>query len=232
MNQILRFLLLLSMSVFFLLPVSEAQVIKGMLIGGVNFSQVDGDEVYGFHRQGVNAGVGAIVPFTPKWSLTLETLFAQKGAYQGPQYNVVRDGEILTGEYDLRMNYVEVPVLIHYTDKEVISAGAGLSYGRLVGITEKEHGRLVTGTTVNSGTYATDNLEIIGDLKLPLYQNFKVNLRYSYSLVSLRTRDFYNLNGVYVKTRQQFHNLFSIRLLWIFNEKGKTLRDLDAERAL
>lgn len=232
MHQFRRFFLLLPVAAFLCLPAARAQVIKGMLIGGVNFTQVDGDEVYGFHRQGVNAGVGAIVPFTPKWSLTLETLFTQKGAYQGPQYNVVRNGETLTGEYDLRMNYVEVPVLIHYTDKEVISAGAGLSYGRLVGITEKEHGRLVTGTTVSSGTYATDNLEIIGDLKLPLYQNFKINLRYSYSLASLRTRDFYNLNGVYVKTRQQFHNLFSIRLLWIFNEKGKTLRDLDAERAL
>ena len=223
-------------SVALLPQISSAQVIRGMLIGGVNFTQVDGDEIYGFHRQGVNLGVGAMIPFTRNWSVTLETLFSQKGSYQAPfQYFEQKDTlgnviAILTGEYDLRMNYVEVPVLIQYTDKDVVSAGVGVSYGRLVGITEKEHGNQVTTTTVSNGPYKTDNWEIIGDIKLPLYKSLRINLRYSYSLAKLRTRDFYNIYGEYIKTRDQFHNLFSIRLIWMFNDKGKSLQEQREER--
>ncbi|HAW58694.1 MAG TPA: hypothetical protein DCX03_06730 [Bacteroidales bacterium] len=228
----LFFVLIISSSVLFSKEL-EAQAFRGILIGGFNLSQVDGDETYGFHKLGANIGAGVMLPFTRKWSVTLETLFSQKGSHQDAFYvDTLPTGDILTGEYDLRMNYVEVPLLIHFTDRETVSAGVGVSYGRLIGVTEKEHGKKVESTSLNNGPYKKDDWDIIGDIKLPLYKNLKINLRYSYSLAKIRTRDFYDRNGEYIKTRDQYHNLFSIRFLWVINEKSRTLQEQRAEQPI
>ncbi|MDD5508213.1 MAG: hypothetical protein PHD25_07755, partial [Bacteroidales bacterium] len=71
----------------------KAQFIKGAVIGGVNLSQVDGDEVYGFKKFGANVGAAAIIPFTDHWEVSIETIFSKKGSHQRPQRE-----DSLTGE--------------------------------------------------------------------------------------------------------------------------------------
>ena len=84
----------------------------------------------------------------------MEVTYNQKGARQGQQYyDSLNSGQVVTGEYKLRLNYVEVPVLIQYTDKKFITVGAGFSWGRLVGVQEWEHGKKVETTTVQDGPY-------------------------------------------------------------------------------
>jgi hypothetical protein len=216
---------------------AKSQIIKGAVIVGANFAQVDGDEVFGYHRYGANLGLAAIIPFSKTWSVSLETLFSQKGSSQGAIYyderkdSITGQINILTGEYQLRMNYVEVPLIIRYTDKEVFSLGAGISYARLVSINEEEHGKKVETTYLNSGTYKKDDWLANADLMIRLHKNLHVNLRYSYSLFKLRTRDFYNIYGQYVKTRDQFNNLVSLRLIWVINERAKSVEEIQAETA-
>jgi hypothetical protein len=216
---------------------AKSQIIKGAVIAGANFAQVDGDEVFGYHRYGANLGLAAIIPFSKTWSVSLETLFSQKGSSQGAIYyderkdSITGQINILTGEYQLRMNYVEVPLIIRYTDKEIFSLGAGISYARLVSINEEEHGKKVETTYLNSGTYKKDDWLANADLMIRLHKNLHVNLRYSYSLFKLRTRDFYNIYGQYVKTRDQFNNLVSLRLIWVINERAKSVEEIQAETA-
>lgn len=229
------------LSTLFLLAVfsfsANAQVIQGALIGGLNATQVDGDEIYGFDRYGGVIGAAAIIPFNRQWSVSLETLFSQKGSYQSAFYEAIIKDTItgistrLTGEYDLRLNYVEVPLMVHYTDRERITVGAGFSYARLVGVTEKEHGNLVPTTTTTSGTYKNSDFLINGDIRFRLYQNIKLNFRYSYSIMKIRTREFTNITGTNSWLRDQRNNVFSIRLIWVFNEKSKTLEQIRAEAA-
>ena len=194
----------------------EAQIIKGEAILGFNLSQVDGDEVYGFKKFGANVGAGILIPFTKngKWEVSFEALFAQKGSYQGPQYS----DSAASGEYKLILNYAEVPVLVIFTDKELISGGLGFAWGRLVGVKEWEHGQLVESTTLNSGTYSKNDYSILGDLRVRLWQGLKLNLRYQYSLVKIRTREFSDLAGN-TWTRDQYNNVITLRLIWVFNEK-------------
>src|SRR5512144_481654 len=104
MAKISRYLLLLLLF-FALNPLLFAQRFKGAVMGGMNISQVDGDEVYGYHRVGGHVGLAAILPIK-KWDITLETVFNQKGAYQAVQF----PGDSLNGKYDLRLNYVEIPL--------------------------------------------------------------------------------------------------------------------------
>ena len=71
---------------------AKAQIFLGEAFVGYNLSQIDHDHygVMGFHRSGVQAGVGVIAPIWKKnnfsLELSLEVLFNQKGALQGKKY--------------------------------------------------------------------------------------------------------------------------------------------------
>lgn len=198
----------------------NAQIIKGEAILGMNLTQVDGDEVFGFKNVGANVGAGVMIPFGKrgKWDASFEALFTQKGSKQGPQYNdSLNNGSIITGEYKLNLNYVEIPLMVMYTDKEFISAGAGFSWARLVGVKEYEHGELVETTTLNSGVYNKNDISILADFRIRIYKALKFNLRYQYSLLKIRTREFEDLGGN-TWTRNQFNNVITFRLIWVFNE--------------
>ena len=216
------FLLLITMRTDIL-----AQRIKGEVFAGINLSQVDGDEIYGFDKVGLNTGVGAILPIGKHFTFSVETQYSQKGSVQGEQYadtvfnpNTGMD-EFWTGEYKLKLDYLEVPVLFHFTDK-LISAGLGISYGRLVNVKEYEHGNLVTTTTLNEGPYDKNDYNFLVDINFRIHKKiskFKFNVRYTYSIDKIRTRDFYNKLYEYTGTRDQYNNLVSLRLIYVFNEK-------------
>jgi len=198
----------------------KAQIIKGEAILGMNLTQVDGDQVYGFKKVGLNVGAGVLIPFqmvfpsVKNWDVSIEALFSQKGANQKAQYN----DSILNYAYRINLDYAEVPVLVMYTDKEFISAGAGFAWGRLVGVKEWEHGQLVESTTVNGGPYSKNDFSILVDARIRIYKQLKFNLRYQYSLVKIRTREFGNINTGFWE-RDQYNNLISFRLIWVFNEE-------------
>jgi len=191
-----------------------AQIIKGEAIAGFNLSQVDGDMFYGFKKFGLNIGTGAMIPFGKNWDVSIEILYNQKGARQNSK---VYD-TICTYKYKLRLNYAEVPVLIHYTDKDFITAGAGFSWGRLVGASEWENG-IKTPTTVKNGVYKINDFNIIGEVRIKIKGPLKFNVRYSYSLMPLREREFTNCDTNTKFTRQQYNNLISLRLLYMFGEQ-------------
>ena len=128
----------------------KAQTFKGEVFAGGSISQVDGDECYGYER--INAQLGAGVLWSvldDDWlDLSLEILYNPKGALRADtlKYN---SGSFY-GLYDLKLNYVEVPMMVYFTDKHRYSAGLGLSFGRLVGLSEKIN-KVETGTTVGNG---------------------------------------------------------------------------------
>ncbi len=211
-SKIVTLLLVATLITAFLPVTVHAQMIKGQVMGGFNLAQVDGDEVYGYKRIGGNLGVGAIIPLGKNWDISLETSFNQKGAFQKPQY----ESDSLNGAYEIRLNYVEVPVLIHYTDKEFITGGLGFSWGRLVGAREYEHERL-TATTANNGVYNLNDFCIVLDLRIRLVDRLKFNFRYQYSMVKIREREYSNLANE-SWNRNQFNNLLTFRLVYVFNE--------------
>lgn len=115
----------------------QAQIIKGEVFGGAIASQVDGDECYGFKKFGVHAGAGALVPIVTannfSMDIGLEVLFSQKGAFKRDS---ITYNSSFPHAYNLKLNYVEIPLMFYITDKDAVSLGVGLSYGRLVGLQE------------------------------------------------------------------------------------------------
>lgn len=217
--------------------VAEGQIFLGEAFVGYNLSQVDHDHygVMGFHRSGVQAGVGVIAPIWKKnnfsLDLSLEVLFNQKGALQGKKYkdgmvyvNPSGDTTIITGEYDLRLNYGEVPFMIYFNDKNVVSAGIGISYARLTKIRFKEHG--VDVLNEKKDEFNKDEFNILADVKIRVYKRIKLGFRYSYSLTPLRTINYSeynpNISGEGTNNNEklnQYNQLFTLRLTYVFNER-------------
>lgn len=200
---------------------TEAQRVQAEVIVGGNLSQVDGDEIFGFNKIGLNTGLGAIVPFGKNFQFGIEILYSQQGSYQGPQYEDTDSaGNVTTGEYKVNLDYLQVPFMVLYNDKDVITGGLGFSYGRLVRVREYEHGQRVESTTVNNGPYNRNDFMALADIRFRVYKRLKLNLRYAYSLAKIRTREYENLLGD-TWSRDQYNNTITFRVIYMFNEPQK-----------
>jgi hypothetical protein len=202
---------------------ASAQAFKAEIIGGFNKSQVDGDETAGFKKYGLNTGLGVVLPVYKNWSLSLETLYNQKGSRLRKQFN-----DSLDGSYKLVMNYAEVPFMIQYTDRDFMTFSAGVSWGRLVHVEEWKNGYRVDSVTLLNGPFSRDNFDAFGDVRFRIYQNFKINLRYSYSLKKLATRTVRDSMSGVMNERDFYHNLWSLRLIYVLNESRKSIRTPNA----
>lgn len=195
----------------------DAQKFMGAAMAGMNISQVDGDEVYGYDRFGAHIGAAAILPIK-NWDITLETVFNQKGAYQDRIY--LDSARQLNGKYDLRLNYIEVPLMGHYTDRKFITVGAGFSWGRLVSVREVEHDGWQEPYS-DSVPFNKNDFNVLADVQIRVWKRLKFNIRYAYSIVPIRERTFLNPYEVDPEpwTRKQYNNLFTFRLVYVFNEE-------------
>ena len=193
---------------------SHGQIIKGQLIAGFNMSQIDGDEVYGYKKPGLHLGLGAMIPFGDNWDISIETLYNEKGARQKAQYPMQADST--NGAYEAFLNYLEVPVLIHFTDKDLITVGTGFSWGRLFTAREYEHDRQ-TETNAQNNVYNPNDFNVLVDLRMRLYKQLKINFRYAYSMAKIRTREYTTITGE-TWSRKQYNNLLTFRLVYMINE--------------
>lgn len=201
----------------------KAQRVQAAAIVGMNLSQIDGDEIFGFNKVGWNTGLAAILPFSKNFQFSIETVYSQKGSYQGPQYESVDSlGNVKTGEYKVNVDYLEVPMMVMYNDKDLITGGIGFSYGRLVRVNEYEHGQKVETTTVNNGPYSRNDYSVLADVRFRVYKKLKFNVRYTYSLAKIRTREYTNLLGD-TWSRDQYNNTISFRLMYMFNEPQRVI---------
>lgn len=206
----------------------------GSVIMGMNTTQVDGDEVYHFRKFGVNGGGSVMVALEEKqrWFATIELLYTQKGSYQKSGIVLPDTMSLLEDnadksdpsnfypriKYKLNLDYVEVPVLFHYEDPRTGWAlGAGFAWGRLVNVKEIENGWRTT-TSLRSGTYRTSDWSAIADLKIRLWKGLKLNVRYQYTFVPIRTRTFY-VDTPKERVRKQYNNVITCRLIYSINEK-------------
>jgi len=198
-----------------------SQRVMGALIGGFNTTNVQGDDVFGFYKFGLNVGAAAIVPLSDRLSMTLETIYSEKGAFhreggRGMDYRLRHD----YNHYKLVLNYLETPLVIHYNDPNGISGGIGFSYARLINVKEwEDHVRIAT-TTLNDGPYNPDDWSLLFDAQIDVIKKLKFGARYSFSLFKIRERQYFNVAPDEVKIRKQYNQTLSFRFFWVVNEKA------------
>ncbi|MDD4141630.1 MAG: outer membrane beta-barrel protein [Bacteroidales bacterium] len=115
---------------------AQAQIVKAYGAFGTNLCQVDGDQAFGYRKFGVNVGVGSEVSLSDLLSISIEANFNQKGAYRKMLIDSIPaagQDVISSGKYKLTLNYAEVPVIFHVTDRtKIFKVGVGFSVSRYV----------------------------------------------------------------------------------------------------
>ena len=175
---------------------SQAQRFRASLIGGINLTQLDGDDLSGFNQLGVNAGAKVAAVLSDRWQLSLEMLFSQQGSHRA------KDDVYATVYDNIRLNVVETPVMISFQDWK-FQVSTGMSYVRVINYRAIS---IIGEDLTDTETYR-DNLFFF-NIGLTYYpqERWGINVRWSRSLVDLEQREGQTLLG---------RNL-AIRLIYVF----------------
>jgi hypothetical protein len=155
----------------------DAQTFSGNLVGGISSSQASGDGTEGFVQFGVYAGIGAEAKLNDTWSLHGNLMFNQKGARVYKSSNSINT-------YRLRVNYVELPILIDYNYQK-FSGQLGPYLG--VKINQKEQTQF--GVIENPREFELFDIGIQAQLSYQLKERFTLSLAFQNSILPVRPHD-------------------------------------------
>ncbi len=231
-----KFLLII---VFCLLGfVSSAQMLKAYVVAGLNASQIDGDEVYGYEKFSPQAGLGIIMPFNMRkpnegWQASAELLYSQKGAKEA----------LDPFRYNTSLHYVDIPLMVHFVDaRGGWTFGLGGQYGRLFKIKEdwglpspviESFERPVDGRLPD---FNRNDVCVVADIRFTIWEKIKFSFRYQYSLMPIR-EDVWYYNGYPAGSagfkswsRDFRNNYMSFRILYMINERSSKELDRNINR--
>jgi hypothetical protein len=164
----------------------RCQSFHGGLLAGFTATQVDGDSYGGYNKGGFQGGVFVNRSFGDIFMLQMEIKYIGKGARKP----VTSDDPAV---YNLTLNYAEIPVLGALKVKQLGSVEFGLEPAYLFSAKgEDSGGPLPSDYLVSFNKF--DISTLIG-LNIKVFPKLFLNLRYSYSIVSIRSGD--SENGYY-----------------------------------
>lgn len=188
----------------------------GGVIGGANFTQVDGDRFAGYHKVGMNVGAIVYAQLGNKVAASIEILYSQKGAKSHLVQRSAGAGSYDVQKYRINLNYAEVPIMINYFDKRKSNFGAGFSYSQLVSSSETVVANPPLPSTVNLDEeypFRKFDVNFIVGGNLKLYKGLFLNARFQYSLLPVRKTTYPGLGRA-----EQYNNMWTLRLMYLFNE--------------
>lgn len=172
----------------------NAQPFHGGILGGFTATQVDGDTYGGYNKAGFQGGVFVNVRLSDLFNAQLEIKYTGKGARK-PVTST--DPEV----YNLTLHYIDLPVSVNVRVKQIGSVEMGLVPGYLFSVKGEDSG----GSFPSSDYLVTFNkfdFAFMMGINIKVFEKLTLNLRYTYSLVSIRSEEFEN--GYY----SWFGNLF------------------------
>ncbi len=183
---------------------------------------MEGDELKGFNHWGFTGGVGAILDLTNngRWSMSVETSFTQRGIRE-----VSRTSTTPYNIYGMNLNYIDIPVMLHYTDPYGgMTVGLGLCYSRLVqqpkGTIEYNPNYFMPDTT--DLTFLRNDFSAVADFRFTLWRNLKLNCRMQYSLIPIKKDWHFTEHHTSTHTETYVNDCYnfsiSARLMWVFGD--------------
>lgn len=179
---------------------------------GINASQIDGDNFSGFHKAGLNAGIISYIKLKPKLYGNIELLYSAKGARDVKEYNSPQVGTVPV-IYTAKLNYVEIPLLLHYQAQDRIHAGVGLSYSRLFSAKEAIDEVIPNSINRREPNFKQEDINLLLSIAYQLSGNLFARARYQYSLTTIRDAAQIPIE---FGTPAQFNNLFALQFFLLF----------------
>ena len=172
-----------------------AQTFQASVLAGTNISQIEGDDLYGFHKFGLNGGIRVVAKLNDRWRVGPEILFTQSGSRRPVRGNSSRFTRF-------HFNKLEVPLMVYYKDWRFV-AETGFSYQRLFSY-EIDNARR---EDISEMFALKDNLFAF-NIGVTLYatENIGINFRWSKHIIDLDIDDAINTS-----LRGQ---TISLRMVW------------------
>ena len=192
----------------------------GGLTLGANFSQVDGDALAGYHRVGLHVGPQVWVRIKGALFASVEILYAQKGSKDRSITDLGGAGPGVSG-YDLKLNYAEVPVMLHYNYRRHFMFGLGASYARLISSDESAFAAYPVNIHADVSYFHKDDIDWLAEVGYEFWKGWLIGLRYQYSLRSIRDGNRIPVGYGGGIASGQFNNSFALRVNYFFHSKAK-----------
>lgn len=162
------------LSLFILFPfLVFSQGFKAGIRAGIIGSQVDGDTYEGFNKAGLTGGLYVNHKLSDLFSLQLEMNYIQKGSRKPVDLN--------NTYYLMRLNYIEVPLLLQWHVSPSLDIFGGPSYSILMNsLEETELG------TYQGPVFTKNEVAIRAGISYKLSEQWKVDGRYGDSISSIR----------------------------------------------
>lgn len=169
--------LMLPVALFLLLQTpAQAQRFQGGITAGFNMSQLDGDRLAGYNQVGLCGGLRASAVLAEKWQLSLELLYSQLGSDRA------RNDDPSSIYDNIRLNTVEAPVFVSYTDWK-FRVYAGGSFARLINYKVID---IVGEDITDQQTFNPDLFSLILGATFHFSEKFGLDIRWSRHLNSLQ----------------------------------------------
>jgi hypothetical protein len=185
----------------FLISNLQAQNFGGGIILGLSTSQVGGDDLGGFNKAGLIAGVFANKSISPLFSFQMEMTYIQKGSNNPNMNNSehLQDYE----KPDISSSYIEIPLLFQYHQSEVLKIEGGIQFANLInGYYNDNYGEMST-TTIDP--FIDYDIGLLIGMDYKFSGDLSLNTRISNSILPIGEED-YNHPTTYNSTRKGKYN--------------------------
>lgn len=184
-------------SCFLAFSQAHAQLFEGGLSIGANFSQIEGDDVAGYKKLGMNVGLLAAINFNDNWVGSFELTYSQKGS------NSAQD---LLGSFKIVHDYVEIPVILSYQDKGGLNFGFGLAPAYHITSKRIEEGAELANFYITNPVRQWD-VGGIAQIAYRINAYSQIKLRITYSILPYQRLDSVNRGA----ETGQFNNVVSLK---------------------
>jgi len=166
----------------------EGQTFGAAITLGGNAAQIDGDELAGYHKLGLNGGIRGTASLGGRWDLSLELLYSERGS---STYNAVSGPQL---RREINLSYFELPVLVSVKDWLVadnrgdyyrVRAFAGLSYARLISASVYDDNSASGYNDELAAAFNSNDIAGIVGIGYTAFRNWEVSARYTRSFVKI-----------------------------------------------
>lgn len=173
------------------------------LMGGLNMSQIDGDNSGKYNKMGLHGAVNTSFPISQdkSWRFLVEIGFTQKGSYSS---NIDRT---------IALSYVEVPLMINYNAaNDRLRIGFGVAPAILAKSRVDDSGVEIASQSANYRRF--DAIPICVDLRYKVVGGLAVEARYYNSMLSCAKESGSGTYRIFRSNKGQFNRLITVGLAY------------------
>lgn len=183
-----------------------AQNFDAGLKAGISASQISGDDLSGYNKPGIYAGVFTSLDISDRSTLALEINYIEKGSRDYAQPD---KGDYYS--YKLMLNYVEVPLTYQFFINEKISLEVGPSFAVLLKRENNEEDQ--DGIIPGQDPFKNYELAINTSINYWINEHWAGGIRHSESILPVRK---HNSGATYWFNRGQHINMLRFYAAYLF----------------